>query len=200
MKHRSARHEDAKSRRDRLWNERQLQFTARTQPGNRIEVRPSTGLTTSKRGNQASENTSSSALGPHFRTEMQLQLAALQSLQRVQIARKKQLHEQKSIEMAKQLRQQRNEDTLKRNAKTAVKRLHDWNEKQKLDEESELAYLLQNIKPASEAIHLAQLLSSRWKDVGSNEGEIMSCIPRHSRQEMRVQFLLGNKRIGAFYP
>ena len=70
-----ARHEDAKSRRERLWNERQLQFTARTQPGNRIVVRPSTGLTTSKCGNQASENTSPPALGPHYRTEMQLQLA-----------------------------------------------------------------------------------------------------------------------------
>lgn len=38
--------------------------------------------------------------------------------------------------MAKQLRQQRNEDALKKNSKMAVKRLRNWNEKQKLEEVS----------------------------------------------------------------
>ncbi|CCI50542.1 hypothetical protein ABG067_006374 [Albugo candida] len=170
------------------------------QPETRIVTRPSTGLPPSKHEAQASKSAISENSGPHFRTEMQLQLAALQSLQRVQTARKKELIEHKSIEMAKQLRQQRNEDALKKNSKMAVKRLRNWNEKQKLEEESELAYLLQNIKPAAEAVHLAQLLSSRWKDVGKEGGGFKSCIPQHSRQEMRVQFLLDNQRIGAFYP
>ncbi|DAZ96583.1 TPA: hypothetical protein N0F65_011807 [Lagenidium giganteum] len=180
MAHLSARHEEAKRRRDVQNTERALALAMRTGYPIDLQAKPRTA--------QAAKQSSHTDTVP-------VPVPSSRCAQRVSVARVKQISVRRKQAEVESERQARNQQAAAEAPAMAAHRLRERKERERHIQEANINFLISQQPSSIEAMNIARMLSPRFQE----RVVFTPSITKNSHEEERIKELLMSTRVGSYY-